>query len=238
MFDTRVHGVDGCKGGWAVVCINADGPLAPTVHFQHELGPLVAAGEVIAIDIPVGLPDTITGPGRAAEQAVRPLLGARQSSVFSMPSRRAIFAPDYGEACKVAAATSTPPRKVSKQAYEIFAKVREMDALMDAKTQASVFECHAEVAFWRLNGERPMPTAKRVKGVPLREGLAARIALLARHGYSVDFFNAPPRGVPLIDMVDAAAIALIARRCAAGTETPFPDPPDVDGRGLRVAIWA
>ena len=43
---------------------------------------------VIAVDMPIGLPDRIDGPGRPAEQAVRPLLGQRQSSVFSIPSPR------------------------------------------------------------------------------------------------------------------------------------------------------
>jgi predicted RNase H-like nuclease len=98
---------------------------------------------------------------------------------------------------------------------------------------------HAEVAFWRLNGETPMPTAKRVKGVPAREGLAERIALLERSGFPEGWFEGPrPPGLPLVDVVDAAAIALVARRCAAGTARPFPDPPDMDARGLRVAIWA
>ncbi len=169
---------------------------------------------------------------------MRPLLAARQSSVFSVPSRRAVFETDYAAACATALATSDPPRRVSRQAFQLFRKVREVDALLSAATQGTVFECHAEVAFWRLNGERAMPTAKRVRGVPTREGLAERIALLVDHSVEATFFHDLPRGVPLIDAVDAAAIALVARGCAAGVARPFPDPPDVDGRGLRIAIWA
>jgi len=236
---TRVHGADGCAAGWAVVSLSAEGPAEPRLVLASSLAPLVASGDVVAVDIPIGLPERIEGPGRAAEKAVRPLLGPRQSSVFSMPSRAAVHAATYEEACRLALATSDPPRKVSRQGFHLFPKVRELDALLDATNQSRVFEVHAEVAFWRLNGDAPMPTAKRVKGVPTREGLAERIALLERLGYPPGWFDGarPPR-LPLVDVVDAAAIALIARRCAAGLARPFPDPPDVDARGLRIAIWA
>lgn len=238
---SEVYGVDGCPGGWAVVTLPAEGrPDAPRIDFHADLAALVATGRVIAIDIPIGLPDAIVGPGRPAEQAVRPLLGPRQSSVFSIPGRAAVFATDYAAACAAARATSTPPRAVSRQAFHIFAKIRELDGLIDPAAQDHVFEVHAELAFWRLNGEVPMPTAKRVKGVPAYEGLAERIALLVRHGLPEAFFVAArrPAGMPLVDLVDAAALALIARRCAAGLARPFPDPPALDSRGLRVAIWA
>jgi len=234
-----VFGVDGCPGGWAAVAVAATGPLDPRFAFHADAAALVASGAVIAIDIPIGLPDRIDGPGRPAEQAVRPLLGERQSSVFSMPARAAVHTPTYGEACEAALATSCPPRKISRQAFNILPKVRELDALLTPDNQWTVFEAHAEVAFWRLNGERPMATAKRVKSVPAREGLADRIALLMRHGFPETFFAMTrPRGVGLVDLVDAAALALIARRCAAGIARPFPDPPAVDTKGLRSAIWA
>ncbi|MCF3933800.1 DUF429 domain-containing protein [Acuticoccus sp. M5D2P5] len=235
---TRVLGVDGCRGGWAVVEVEAAGPLCPVARFEPDMRAAIASGATIAIDMPLGLPERIEGPGRVAEQAVKRMLGPRQSSVFSMPSRAAIMEDTWEGACRVALATSDPPRKTSRQAFHLFPMIRALDALLTPDNQHTVFECHAEVAFWRLNGEAPMPTAKRVKGVPAAEGLAERIALLVRHGYDAAFFECRPRGVPLIDLVDAAAIALIARRCAAGEARPFPDPPGRDARGLRVAIWA
>ena len=64
---------------------------------------------VIAVDIPIGLPERARHGGRAAENAVRPLLGARQSSVFSVPSRAALAAADYRDACRIALATPSRP---------------------------------------------------------------------------------------------------------------------------------
>lgn len=235
----RVHGADGCRGGFAVVSVAAEGALSPGASLVATLGGLIGSGEVVAVDMPIGLPARIAGPGRPAEQAVRPLLGPRQSSVFSIPSRAAVFAPDYRAACAMALATSDPPKKVSRQAFQLFASIRALDALLGADNQERVYEVHAEVAFWRLNGDAPMATAKRIKGVPAAEGLRERIALLVAHGYPPAFFTAArPPGMPLVDLVDAAAVALIARRCATGEAHPFPDPPQYDERGIRIAIWA
>lgn len=235
----EVFGVDGCPGGWAVVAVAATGPLAPRLEFHASVEALVASGATIAIDIPIGLPEATVGPGRPAEQAARPLLGERQSSVFSIPGRAAVYAPTYAEACEMAQATSSPPRKVSQQSFHIFPKIRELDGLVTRHNEATIFEAHAELAFWRLNGDEPMATAKRVKNVPAQEGLAERIALLVRHDMPEAFFRIKrPAGMPLVDLVDASALALIARRCAAGTAKPFPDPPATDARGLRCAMWA
>ena len=71
------------------------GSEAPRLVVLPGLSELSALGvdiAAIAIDMPIGLPDRIDGSGRAAERAVRPLLGARQSSVFTIPARAAIEA--------------------------------------------------------------------------------------------------------------------------------------------------
>ncbi len=70
--------------------------VLPGLSGLTTLGVEIAA---IAVDMPIGLPDRIEGSGRAAERAVRPLLGPRQSSVFTIPARAAIEATDYASAC-------------------------------------------------------------------------------------------------------------------------------------------
>ena len=123
---------------------------------------------LIAVDMPIGLPERTGLGGRAAENAIRPLLGTRQSSVFSVPSRPAIYATSYAEACQIAAASSDPPRKVSKQLFNIAPKIREVDEALRAKPEIAdrVFEVHPELAFWRLNGERALTEPKKVKSRP------------------------------------------------------------------------
>src|SRR5262245_56851974 len=122
-------GVDGCRSGWIVALARADLTEVRVRLMPRftDVAKAPEAPEVIAIDIPIGLPERAGYGGRAAENAVRPLLGARQSSVFSVPSRAALMAEDYRAACAIALATSDPPRKVSRQLYMIAPKIREVD---------------------------------------------------------------------------------------------------------------
>lgn len=238
--ERRLAGVDGCPGGWIAVSIAKSGPLDAEVAIYDAFQSIVRSPDVatIAVDMPIGLPEAIGPEGRGPERLVRPLLGARQSSVFSVPSRSAVFKTDYREACAVAAATSSPPRMVAKQCFHIFPKIREIDALMSPELEARVYEAHPELAFWRLNGERPMALPKKVKGRANPAGQEERRALLVRHGFDPSFLGSPPRGAGMDDLLDAAANALVARRIDAGLAQSFPPEPARDARGLRIAIWA
>ncbi len=196
---------------------------------------------VIAVDMPIGLPERTGYGGRAAENAVRPLLGGRQSAVFSVPSRAALAETDYRAACNVALATSDPPRKISKQLFMIAPKIREVDACLrgDPAAAARVFEVHPEVAFWRLNAGEALTEPKKIKGRPYEPGLVLRRELLIAAGLPRGVVEtAPPPGAGPDDVLDALVCAAIARRIHARIAEPFPDPPPVDAYGLPMAIWA
>ena len=236
-------GVDGCPGGWIVALIPPEGGV-PRVRIVPRFADVRGAPErpaIVAVDMPIGLPERVGAGGRAAENGVRPLLGARQSSVFSVPSRQAIYAADYGEACRVAQTTSNPPRKVSKQLFNIAPKIRELDECLraDPDWAVRVFEVHPEVGFWRLNGGRALTEPKKVKSRPYGPGLALRRQLLVTAGFAESAVNALPlRGAGADDLLDALACAAIARRIHAGIAQPFPNPPPRDAFGLPMAIWA
>ena len=236
-------GVDGCRSGWIVAFVRPAGEET-RVRIVPRFANVLAAPEapaIVAVDMPIGLPDRIGPDGRGPERAIRPLLGARQSSVFSVPPRAAIYAPDFGAACAAALAASDPPRKVSKQLFMIAPKIREVDTLLrgDATLMPRVCEVHPELAFWRLNGERALDQPKKVKGVCYEPGLALRRDLLMVAGLPASVvMAAPPRGAGADDLLDALACAAIARRLHAGTARPFPDPPGCDAYGLPIAIWA
>jgi predicted RNase H-like nuclease len=236
-------GVDGCRGGWVAAFLHAGGGEL-RLRVVSRFADVLAAPEapaVVAVDMPVGLPERAGPGGRAAENATRPLLGALRSSVFSVPSRAALAALDYREACRLALATSDPPRKVSKQLFMIAPKIREVDACLraDAVAAARVFEVHPEVAFWRLNGARALDQPKKVKGRCHPPGLALHRRLLIAGGLPAAVVDGvAPAGAGADDLIDALACAAIARRIHAGTAQSFPDPPERDGHGLPMAIWA
>lgn len=235
-------GVDGCKAGWIVAMASADGRAAPLVQVVPHFADLFA-GEIVpaivAVDMPIGLPDRVKGSGRGPEQAVRALLGDRQSSVFAIPARCAVEARDYEQACALALAHSEPPRKVSKQGFHLFPKIREIDVLLRAEPSMCerVFEVHPELAFRTMKGD-PLTHPKKIKGVVNPSGMAERRDLLRAAGIAREAVSArPPRGAAGDDLLDALAALVVARHIAAGHGKPFPNPPGRDSHGLPIAIW-
>jgi len=236
-------GVDGCPGGWLAAFVRPSGDET-RLRIVPRFADVLAAPEnpkVVAVDMPIGLPERTGLGGRAAENCVRPLLGARQSSVFSVPSRAAIYAGEYREACNVAQSTSDPPRKVSKQLFNIAPKIREVDAVLRGTPDVAkrVFEVHPELAFWRLNGEQALTEPKKVKSRCYEPGLALRRGLLIAAGLPADAVQSTPlKGAGADDLLDTLACAATARRIHKGLAQPFPNPPPRDAHGLIMAIWA
>lgn len=243
MREVWVAGVDGCAEGWVAVFRPAGEPArAETRVFGTFIEILHAprAPSVVAVDMPIGLPERTARGGREPEAALRPLLGARQSSVFSIPSRKAVTAQDYPSACAIALATSEPPRKVSKQAFHLFPKIREIDALLQSSSTLAekVFECHPEGSF-RMMAGAPLAHPKKVKSRSSAPGLAERRRLLMEAGYSADLFaSRPPAGAAVDDVLDAFAAAWTAARIASGRALSWPSgKPARDAFGLPMAIW-
>ncbi len=238
-----IAGVDGCKAGWIAALVEEAGeapPIFRIVPHWLELFSGADAPRLIAVDMPIGLPDRIAGSGRGPEQAVRALLGERQSSVFAIPSRSAVQATDYGEACRLALASSEPPRMVSKQGFHLFPRIREIDALLRAEPEwrERIFETHPELAFRMMRGA-PLRHPKKIRGVVNPAGMAERRALLLAAGLPEAIVNArPPKGAAADDALDALAALIVARHIAAGRGKPFPDPPGRDSHGNPIAIWS
>lgn len=245
-----VCGVDGCRAGWIAVfrAVADDAGVMPApplirIAVAADLAAIFCAPEApvaIAIDMPIGLPAQIGKGGRGPEQAVRGLLGARQSSVFAIPARPAVMATTYAECCQLALATSGPPRKVSKQAFNLFPKIRALDAALRAAPEeaARTLESHPELVFRRLAG-RPLAEPKKIKGKINPAGMAERRALLAGAGLSAALLAHPvPRGAGADDLMDAIAVSLTAERFARGQAVPYPAEFARDEAGLAIAIWA
>ncbi|NJR13532.1 MAG: DUF429 domain-containing protein [Phyllobacteriaceae bacterium] len=157
----------------------------------------------------------------------------------SIPSRGAVYADDYAQACQIAFETSDPPRKVSKQGFFLFGKIREIDMALRAAPDLCerVCETHPELVFALLNGA-PLHSPKRSRAASMPRALPNAWRCWPATGSPLP--DAMPRikGAALDDMIDAAAALACAERRLAGLAVSFPSPPDVDGHGLPIAIWA
>ncbi|MGE8130363.1 DUF429 domain-containing protein [Methylobacterium sp. NPDC080182] len=236
-----IAGLDGCRGAWAGALLDLDDPDRHRCALFPDVAALLDAPErpgIVGIDVPIGLPDRITGGGRGADRAARARLGPARASVFPMPPRSAVYAPDYAAAKAASRAASDPPFAPSIQGYNIFRYVRAVDTLLRERPEARarVHEVHPEVAFHALNGGRPLGLPK--KGRRAREGLDLRRALLAAAGLPDALIGSRVKGVPEDDHLDALAALVVARDISLGQAVPLPDPPERDAFGLPVVIWA
>jgi|LNFM01.1.fsa_nt_gb predicted RNase H-like nuclease len=239
-----VAGVDGCRGGWLVVSRPLDDPSRARVSLLKRFADVLAMSPraaLIAVDMPIGLAARAGIGGRRADVEARANLGKRKSAVFAMPSREAVEETDYVRACEAAARTSEPSRMISKQAFNIFPKIREIDVLMTPEFQDRVREVHPELGFWALNGEKPLDLPKKMKASPDQPGLAFRRRLLSAAGYDAALLEGRG-GVRAADagrddLLDAAVCSWSAARILRGEGRRFPSEPEIDAKGLRMEIW-
>lgn len=241
---TWVAGLDGCPAGWIAVLLDISGNQQPFVRLIDSISEIASLNrhpQIIAIDIPIGLPAHIGPGGRGCDVAARKVIGARQSSIFSVPARTAVMETNYAEACVKAAAHSTPSRKVSKQCFHLFPKIREVDRWIADHGHERIYECHPEVAFWAMNDKVPLNEPKKVKSQPCEPGMHRRRQLLERAGFPPELLTNHPwkkKDAAQDDLLDACAAAWTARRIASGTAIAFPTPPTTDDRGIPMTIWA
>ena len=193
------------------------------------------AGGVIAIDIPIGLGDS--GPRDCDREARRRLGRPRSSSVFPAPCRAALRARDYRVACELSRRTLGVA--LSRQAFAILSKIREVDARMTPARQAFVREVHPELVFAVLAG--------RGRGLvePKRTAAGERVRRRLLRGVAPDFDPAAVRAglgraaVAGDDVIDAVACLVAARRIALDAMLVLPEGPvPLGARGLRMEIIA
>lgn len=234
MRDTRpvsgVLGLDGCRAGWIGVVLVDDQAAAvfgSTVDAVVDAAELISPIDVIAIDIPIGIPEA---GRREADAFARAMLAGRASSVFSTPIRAALEASTFAEAN--AASLALTGKGLSQQSYALRAKILEIDDYL-ARATIPVIEVHPEVVFAQMNGLTPVPWSKKTWA-----GHERRRALLAERGIVLSGeLGTAGQFAASDDMLDAAAAAWIARLHADGQTRSLPHPPEPMSNGGTGAIW-
>lgn len=227
-----VLGVDGCKKGWAGILLGEDGQIdgvfAPSLDRVLARARSIAPVDVVAIDIPIGLPDA---GRRHADGLARSLLGPRASSVFTTPTRAAITAPTYPEAAE--RNRELAGQGLSKQAFALAPRILEADTWVRTADVAAI-EVHPEVSFVTMASGTPLGASKHTwTGATLRRRILADAGVLLP-----DDLGEVGVLASVDDVHDAAAAAWTARRYRDGDATPVPDPPEVFSDGWPCAIWA
>jgi predicted RNase H-like nuclease len=226
-----VLGLDACQAGWAGICwsggARVHGVFGADVRAAVEAAQGVAPIEVVAIDIPIGLPDATV---RRADIEGRHRLKPHGSRVFATPPRRAIEAGSYAEARAIG--KELTGKGVSAQAYALRQKVLDVDAYVRVRPPLRVVEVHPEVSFAAMGGG-PVAWSKRTW-----RGQHERRRLLATAGLVVPDDLGPLGELsPADDVLDAAAAAWTALRVAHGQASSLPERPEAFSDGWPAAIW-
>ena len=228
--EALVAGVDGTRGGWICVVARAGTAVLELRGVEQfsgfqELTEATSRFMAVGVDVPMGFSED---GRRAADYEARRFIGARRSSVFPPPPRALLTAD--GDYWALNAMARGIRAGISRQTYNILAKMREADRVMTPSLQERVREAHPEVSFCALNGDC-LRHAKRTAA-----GKQERLALLAGvFGPGVSEWRPPP-GAALDDLYDAAVLAWTAGRIARGEERSLPAEPPLDARGLRMEI--
>ncbi|SAL80148.1 hypothetical protein AWB71_06056 [Caballeronia peredens] len=232
-------GVDGCRAGWFVaqqcgrtgdISTRVIARFRDLIDWEHEHA-------IVAVDIPVGLAPDGT---RACDTHARKLLGGpRASSVFSPPTRAALAATTYEEACAINHAATG--KRISLQAFHIRGKIAEVDHVLrtHARAPGRVFEVHPELSFMHLRMQEGGPAHGLHESKAQASGFMLRHAMLTRcFGSAIDTALSARKAAQASrdDVLDAFAVLWSARRIAAGDALRIPDAIETDAAGLAMAI--
>jgi len=160
-------GIDGCRGGWVAAILRPDSSFEWQLNasLRAILGSLPETSTIL-IDMIIGLPNK-QQPFRSCDRLARKILRPHGARVFSAPPREALGAETYSEACRLA--RETTGKAISKQCWNLFPKIRELESLNDPRLR----ESHPEVVFARFNGGLAVRASKKAA-----EGRARRLQLL------------------------------------------------------------
>lgn len=223
----RVMGVDVAGPRWVGVASDLRVYAARTIDELLALADANGVLDVVAIDIPIGMPSS---GRRMADVLATTAIGQLHSSVFVTPPREVLQALSYAEALEMSHQLSG--RGISRQAWSLGPKILEVDDVVRRLTSRTIVEVHPEVSFATL-AEGPLTTRKKTWA-----GLEERRALLAGAGIVVPAdIGAAGRLVGPDDVLDAAVASWSARRYADGISVSYPPEPELLD-GIAAAIHA
>lgn len=233
-------GVDGCRGGWVVAsCRGMPCREAPAIALVPDFAELVRMTiwhDVVAVDIPIGLPSgaNVRFCDVLAKEALPP---KARSRVFMAPPREALAASDPVEFQFLHLAARG--RKAGLPVWGLTRKLNDVHQIMNPKLQQRIIEFHPELTWQRLAG-------RALESKHKREGIAQRLEILNRDMPRPirDDAARKLRGAGLDDVLDALS-GLYAAAEAAKVEDvegfvpnrlpPVAPPRDITG--LRMEIF-
>jgi predicted RNase H-like nuclease len=230
-----VVGVDGCRGGWLAVRLSRDGTSGCRIF--PDMASLWSAhrrSALTLVDIPIGLPEAAND--RACDKAAREMLGPRKASVFPVPCRAAVYAPNYDAAIK--RNETVTGKRIFRATWNLIPRMRQVDEMLraDSRARGVIREAHPELLFWGLNKKRPMTFYKKdAAGEAERLDVLQRIYPGAKSHFLEFKKTLPQKSAAPDDLLDALAAAITGLLGRTRLQT-LPPSPERDSMGLPMEM--
>ena len=180
--NSSIIGIDGCKKGWFCSFDHEGKVTTIVIEKISEVKDIFPSAQHVLIDIPIGL-ESKNYKRDIDRYARKHLPTGATSSIFTPPSRDAIMANNYEEACQINLEISG--KKISIQSWNIAKKILETDKLIrhDKLLKRIFHESHPEICFQYLNDNRPLEYPKRAKAGC---GIEERLRILSKYDKNTD----------------------------------------------------
>lgn len=225
-------GVDGCRGGWIAAIVTKEELKIEKYEKIEDMVKKQDAFSELLIDMPIGFPDNQDDirPDTVARKIVSP----RTSTIFSVPSRSAVYAVLEEEQIK--RNKKSIGKGLSKQSLAIIPKMRELDVFLQEHTEYKnvIKESHPEICFARLNGSVVMSKKSN------DDGLEERLSILRRYlpelSRSMILNKSKELRCNRDDIIDAICLAVTGRLSTLGKAECIPEKPSKDSTGLMMQM--
>ena len=201
-------GIDGCRGGWIIAWLQSGQPAK--IYTAETLLPfLKKVPKQATILIDMILYKTGDPSPRQFDRLAKSQLGKWHSRVFPAPPEEALKSEDYRDACL--RSHSIGGKKISKQCYNLFPKIREVNH--PEIPEGQLIEYHPELAFRQLNQNKIVEPSKKTE-----LGRIRREQLIKRNLSDYPDPLIKPKSKKFTwqadDLLDALALALVAKNGA------------------------
>jgi len=225
---TLVAGADVAKGRWVIIVLE-NGRFKRALVAEHliQLRARIEPVEILALDIPIGLPQGGGDWPRAADLEARNFIGPRRSSVFPTPPRPVFAVDNYAKANRLH--RDLTAKGLSRQTWGL--RDRILEAEFFVSENPDVVEVHPEVCFRGMKGS-PLAHPKKTWN-----GQMERRSLLLSKGIEMPDQLEGAGVVPPDDLLDAAAAGWTAWRVATGKAEVLPSSVAGCDTSRREVIW-
>ncbi len=219
---TTYVGADWADGLWVLVAIQDD-----TVRIHTEPAILNAWQEydsetIFLIDMPIGLPEE---GSRACDDEASNYLEPRDNTVFIVPTRDAVYAPDYESAKEKNRAAQS--NKLGSQSWWLVPRIKEVDIFLEEYPTAKerMYESHPEVCFAKITDDAPLPKKDTKAGFDTRLELleqmeseaTEKIVEFAKERANEGEWHHRIQSGRIDDVLDAAVLALTGEKLGLST---------------------